>query len=162
MNKAVCFTVAFLIKFLIFIPFQLLGLLVVPIAILTNWPSIFWPWNNQDHPVDGGNFWKNKCGDTFWCKYQWFALRNPCFNLGRLFSVSGRPYKHVGDLEVGDKSSGGSYWVFSSPFFEYYLIKPYGKRCLRIRFGWKLYKKPLGKPADFCFVVNPFQPYLGK
>lgn len=159
--------IALIIKLLLDIPLMLLGLILVPIAILTNWPKIFWLWGNDDHPDNGGIFWAKQCGTSFLCAYKWFALRNPTFNFSKyLLGTKLKDYQHKGDTGIGDKKKGGSYWCYMGKYFEYYYIKPYTlfkvKRCIRIRFGWKIYGKKVNEICQFCFVVNPFMPYSGK
>lgn len=150
---------AFLIK-LVDLALMLIGLAVVPVAIKKNWPKWAWLWNNDDHPIDGGGFWRKKCGASFWCKYQWFALRNPTFNFSKyVLGIKFRHYEHYGDTGVGDTRGAGSYWCYvpDTPFFEYYLIHKWSAtHCLRVRIGWKIYGKSEGDMCQFCFVVSPW------
>lgn len=166
MKKLYAFLLAFTIKVCIDLPMQLLGLFMVPFGIKYGFKGFLWPWGNDDHPDNGGSFWHRKCGESWWCAYQWFALRNPTFNMGKYWlGAKFSPYVHDGDAQVGDKTGGGSYWCWSGWRFEYYLIVPYvfanTNRCVRIRFGWKMYGKKEGDTCQFCFVVNPFMPYSG-
>lgn len=47
--------------------------------------------------------------------------------------------------------------------FEYYKIWPYSKkRCVRIRFGWKIQGRKFTQLGDFAplvFTINPFDGY---
>lgn len=155
-------TLSFLLK-LIDLSLMAIGLVVVPLGIKFGFKGLLWLWGNGDHPDNGGEFWRNKCGDSFWCAYQWFALRNPTFNFSKyVIGVTHTgAYSHVGDAYIGDKKKGGSYWCYMGKLWEYYRIVPYGKRCIRIRFGWKIYGKKKGDMCQFCFVFNPVMPYSG-
>lgn len=141
----------------------ILGLFLVPVGIKIGFTGLLWPWGNDDHPDNGGDFARCKGISP----YTWFALRNPTFNFSKyILGIKARPYTHKGDTGIGGKRKGGSYWCFvpDTPFFEYYYIKPYnlfGRRCVRIRLGWKLYGKGDGDVCQFCFVVNPVMTYKG-
>ena len=100
----------------------------------------------------------------YWAEFNWLVLRNPVNNLLSLtLGAPMRPYTVAGDPGVGDKQRGGCYRVTMGPFFEYYLVAPYslfGRRCLRVRFGWKLLGCETPK-APFVFAANPWKPYSG-
>lgn len=164
MTHASLILMAFVIK-LADLLVTLIGLFVVPFGIRYGFNGILWWWGNDDHADAGGEFWRTQCGGTWWCKYQWFALRNASFNWAKYgpLGVKLRPYTHKGDADIGDAKKGGSYWcrMTGTPFFEYYLIIPYGKRCVRVRIGWKMYGGASGSACQFCFVVNPFKAYSG-
>jgi hypothetical protein len=167
------FILSTLIKLVCDLPLLLLGLVIVPFALLFEknnhlpfWAE--WCWGNKDHGNDGEKFWAAKTvgQSRFWRCYQWLALRNPCFNWGKyILGTTFTSYEHVGDIKVGDKSGPGSYWCFMGPYWEYYSITPYTlfgtKRCLRIRFGWKIYGKAVGDECQFVWVINPVMPYFG-
>jgi hypothetical protein len=66
----------------------LAGLLVVPLAIMTGWPKLFWLWNNAEEGCP--DWWHNVAKDKggfiarfpqFW----WFAIRNPVNNMRFVF-----------------------------------------------------------------------------
>lgn len=145
---------------------MLAGLFLVPFGIRYGFTGLLWPWGNDDHPDQGGEFWRSKCGVNWWCAYQWFALRNPAFNWGKyVLGIRYRPYSFTGDGGIGDKKKGGWYWCTAGIFSEFYWIKPYtlfgSRRCIRVRFGWKLYGKTSGDTCQFCGVINPVMPYSG-
>ena len=115
-----------LIKFIVDVPVMLFGLIIVPIALLfrtpdDHLPKWAWLWDNSSHGADGDNFWISRCGNTFWCRYQWLALRNPTFNLGRhvLSITTSQPYTLQGDEVIGDKKASGRYWLRSGRFLEH-------------------------------------------
>lgn len=160
--------VSFLIKLFVELPMILLGIILVPFCLWFGFGWLLWPWGNDVHPDNGGNFWRQRCGTSWWCAYQWFALRNPASNFGRfvLGITATGPEILKGTREIGDKKAGGWYWIRRSWAWEFYYIKPYillGKRrCIRFRAGWKLEGQPEGANCGFVFAPNPFMPYSGK
>jgi hypothetical protein len=164
---------ALALKLLLDLPIMLLGLVVVPLALryeqdnhLPWWAE--WAWGNKDHGNDGESFWAKRT--VGWSRFRrcfvWLVLRNPSFNWSKyVLGINARPYVHVGDLGIGDKKKGGSYWNYAGLFFEFYSIRPYtlfgSRRCVRIRLGWKLENKQ-NEVCQFCFVVNPVMTYSGQ
>ena len=157
-----------LIKLLLDIPMQVLGLFVVPIGLKTGFTGILWPWGNNDHPDNGGLFWKTKCGDSWWCAYQWFALRNPTNNLSHWlgFKSEGKAIFIDGtSRKIGDTKAEGWYYLCERLAWEVYYIKAYSvfgqRKCLRVRVGWKINNADNGELCPFCFVISPFHEYSG-
>lgn len=78
----------------------LLGLVFVPVALLTrhmtldgkadttnHWPDVFWLWgNDEEHCPD---WWKERAKQDWWTRYWpqfwWYAVRNPVNNLRYVF-----------------------------------------------------------------------------
>lgn len=98
----------------------------------------------------------------WWQEFKWLVYRNPVNNLMTktlAVDTSHEDYILTGDSGIGDKTHGGFYKVKLGKFWEYYWIKPYGTRCIRVRIGWKIYNSDL--PAAFVFAINPWKEYLG-
>lgn len=170
-------SVSLLIKLFVDIPMMLIGLLVVPFGIKYGFTGWLWPWGNDDHPDNGGDFARRNGISP----YSWFALRNPTFNFSKfklgLVATGSYTYTGVPDLDaqgesrIGDKKGGGWSWVRMGWAWEFYYIKPYSdldlktwtrvRKCIRIRAGWKLYGKPKGERCQFVFVPNPLMSYSG-
>ena len=162
--------VALLIKIYINLPMMLLGYFLVPVGIKKGFKGWLWPWGNDDHPDNGGNFWKKKCGDSFWCAWKWFAIRNPTFNFTKYklgFLSEGKAIFIDGTgTKVGDTRGEGWYYARERWAWEFYYIKAYTifgfRRCVRLRAGWKIMGKGYGEIAQFCFAPNPCHPYTAK
>lgn len=161
------FLASLLIKLLLDMPVMVLGLMVVPTMLLLKCDMSRTWWGNRDHPDNGGGFWRRNCGDSIWCAFKWFALRNPSFNFGKyVLGIKAGEYIHVGDDHVGDDKRGGSYWCYMGPWWEYMVIVPYEwnkdtNRCIKLRFGWKIKNKAAGEMCQFVFVFNPVGIYTG-
>ena len=155
-----------LIKILLDLPMMIIGLFVVPFGLRYGFKGILWPWGNDDHPDNGGNFWRKNCGESWWCAYQWFALRNPTFNFGKYVlghELNKDAYRTSGTLEpIGDTKGAGWYWATDDEAWEFYLIKPYLNKCVRVRIGWKLDGRKAGEIAAFVFAVSLFKSFTGK
>jgi hypothetical protein len=163
-----------LLSALFFLPVSLLvnfiGYFVVAFMLYVKADmSLSW-WGNRDHPDNGGTFWKKKCGDSFWCAYQWFALRNPAFNFGKYFCGYVSKGKSVcvagsDDKNIGDKKREGWYYAREGWRWEIYAIKKYSlfgnQKCFRFRCGWKMAWATDGDRCAICFVVSPFHSYSG-
>lgn len=131
---------------------------VVAVLLLTSWDGTSTLFGNAKWGKGETNPTYLKSG--YWAAYNWLVLRNPVNNLhSNYLGVKRSPIVYSGDIGIGDKTYGGSYFIKMGKAWEYYLIKPYGKRCLRIRMGWKI----LGNEpkAAFVFCINPFKKYLG-
>jgi hypothetical protein len=186
LKKAVCIISGVSIKLFIEVPMWIAGWIVFPFAYpfrytlpdlsdrqgtIAHFPWWARPWDNKDHGIDGQGFYAEKTvGWPYWLRCLiWSCNRNGSFNWSKyVMGIKARPYTHEGDVAIGDKKAGGSYWCFmpGTLFFEYYSIIPYTlfgkKRCIRIRLGWKRYGKPDGELCQFCGVFNPLMPYLGE
>lgn len=103
----------------------------------------------------------------FWEEFNWLVLRNPVNNLhSKTLAVrNSTPIFYKGPSEdISDKTIGGLYMITMGRVWEIYWIKPYSvfgnRRCIRARFGWKIYEDD-DALAAFVFAVNPFKKYLG-
>jgi hypothetical protein len=131
---------------------------VVALLLLTGWDgksTIFgnakWGRGNNHYAYPTKNYWQ---------EFLWLVWRNPVNNLmTKTLSVTKAPYSLIGDGGIGDKTRGGLYRALMGSAWEYYWIKPYGKRCIRARIGWKIHNAD--RPAAFVFVINPWKEYLG-
>lgn len=168
---------------------DLAGLFVVPVAMmcvgdrylrLPRWAR--W-WDNDREPYGdlerlreltntNGNKWRWR-----YLRWHWLAVRNPSNNFG--YNVIGFKqtenvvYGMTGNPNTSDQGEGGWRWIEAMDIvtgrvlaFEFYMIVPYGSRCLRMRLGWKLghHMHPAlrvtdGSPAQLANVINPFMPY---
>lgn len=161
---------SFFIWAFLWLPVAVLGLAVVPIALMigtndSHFYKLFWFWDNYNDGVFGG---ATPGFIGFWGGFIWAALRNPCSNWGKL--VLGAPQPVTLNIEgntlIGDGVGGmsGKYWITGGNFWEYYLIKPYTlfgvRKCIRLRIGWKLLRN-LRPKAPFVFSFNPFHAYHG-
>jgi len=138
--------------------------LIVAAMLLTKWDGHTTIFGNQkwgratDHyafPTNG----------KYWREFNWLVLRNPVNNL-LTYNLAFTDGPHLGEIKgnpnISDKTFGGFYKAKWGCAWEYYLVKPYdffGRRCLRIRIGWKLVNAD--KPAAFVFVINPWKKYSG-
>ena len=161
--------IAFLIKLFIDLPMMLLGYVIVPYGLKYGFTGIFWPWGNDDHPDNGGTFWKKQCVGSLWCAYQWFALRNPTFNWSKYFlgfKSEGKALFIDGtSRKIGDTKAEGWYYARERWAWEVYYIKAYSifgyRKCFRFRCGWKIMGRNSGEYAQFCFVISPIHSYSG-
>jgi hypothetical protein len=166
--------IKWLILILMSFVIDILGIIVVPIAIFFSdgktLPWLFQAWDNKEEPI----------GDTArapaieasiglqrgylrWC---WLALRNPGHNFGYwigytqsvdiVYTYSGDPLTsdqgHPGLLSVQADSG-----IFGKAFCLYY-VKRWGtsSKCLRVFLGWKIHDMVKdGKKAQIVCVINP-------
>lgn len=158
----------FAIAALLVFPLILLGYVLTPIGLRYGFHGVLWPWGNDDHPDNGGKFWKKRCGDNNWCAYQWFANRNPAFNFGKYvmgFVSSGNAVRVAGVTgKIGDLKAEGWYYARDGWAWEIYWIRRWQRwpdKCIRFRCGWKIDGKQAGERCAFCFAPNPIMPYSG-
>lgn len=156
-------------KYLIFLVFAIIAAAALPLQfpivallLLTKWDgrsTIFGneKWgrgeNHYSHPTVG-----------YWQQFVWLTLRNPTNNLCAITLACYRTQNisSTGDLNIGDKIAGGHYYIKMGRAWEYYLIVPYGRHCIRVRLGWKIAGKNVGELCGYVLVINPFMPYSGK
>ena len=162
----------------------IIGIPVVALAVLfmrkedTHLPSWAWLWSN-DKDGDSDEGWRtchypNGTHAAWWPRFQWFAIRNACFNFsmryggvvvkGRTYQVvdSGDPYTNNREAMIHWPSKYGQsgvlrrYVIFDdgqvAPMF--YLVHQWGesKYCLRILLGYKLMGEIIVKPE---WVTTP-------
>jgi hypothetical protein len=149
-----------LLIFLLTLPVIILSIPAVAILLLTSWngkTTIFGnaKWgraNNHPSPTSRTSGYLQEL--------LWLVWRNPVNNfLTETLSVTKAPYKLTGDPDIGDKTKGGFYSIRMGDAWEYYWIKPYGKRCIRARIGWKIHNAD--SPSAFVFAINPWKEYSG-
>lgn len=173
------------IYLLAFFPMWLLGFLVVPVALLfcgrnvSHLPHVFWPWCNCDAGINGildnkNPAWLKICGSReatrgYWRRLQWLAWRNPASNWGRM--VLGARLKQDarairGDFSVGNGvlDHAGYLYARSGWLWEHYIVFvwPGTRRCLRLRFGWKLSGRKAGENASWVFSLLPTKRFEGR
>ncbi len=148
-----------LIFIAIVIPVWIISLPVVALLLLTPWDGRTTIFGNKKWGRANNHPYLSTKG--YWQEFNWLALRNPVNNL-QCVTLGARqsPYELSGDPDIGDKIKGGFYSVKMGNAWEYYWIKPYGKRCIRARIGWKILNNT-GEFAQFVFVINPWKPYSG-
>lgn len=163
-------TLQFLVSFLIFtfiqLPAAILGIPLVLMALLTPWDGRRYFFGNSKWGRATHHYLK-PTKNNYWREFTWLALRNPVYNLdAKILAVE--VCKHVvkGDPLIGDKSKGGKYTIRMGKYWEYYSILPYtilnSKRCVRLRFGWKINGVPPYEKAMWVFSFNPFKTYSGE
>lgn len=140
----------YILIFIICIP---IGIPAVAILLLTPWSGATTIFGNVKHgkgPIP-----------YYWNAFCWLAFRNPVNNLLSItLAAPYEPYSLKGDPDIGDHTKGGSYKISMGKYWEYYLIKPYGKRCFRMRLGWKINQKT-GGLCEYVFAIEPFMKYSG-
>lgn len=163
--------ISFIIKLCYDLPLMLIGLVMVAIGLQfeknNRMPLLFWLWDNSKYGVNGGDFWQRTNGEntSFLAKYQWLALRNPCYNSSKYligFKSSGLPDSLIGNGNVSRDGDEGWYWARDRWAWEFHYIKAYsffGSRCIKFRAGWKLLGRITGEPCQFVFSFNPVIPY---
>lgn len=155
-----CLT-SFLIFALVCVPAIIVSIPVVALLLLTSWDgrsTIFGnaKWGRANtHPSFPTKGW--------WQEFNWLVLRNPVNNLMTktlAYDWGDQLRSLVGEEGIGDKTYGGFYVCTVNRFWEYYYVKPYGRRCIRIRIGWKIFNSD--RPAAFVFAINPWKKYSGE
>ncbi len=173
--------------FLISLPVQLIGIVVVPIALLFPTPEfiptsaqphllnhrllkVFWLWGNRYNGIDGDRGWNSKGFNTttYWARYRWL-MRNRCSNLKFWFGVHTKIIKLTG-YGAKWKEIGFGYWIAHSSkkrYFEYIVGIPYWKlkdgtyRGLVASVGYKNFnvsEKDLPRYYNYSFSID-VQPY---
>lgn len=159
------FILSLLIFAVICLPMMLVSIPVVAVLLLTNWDGkTTWFGNAKWGKGDQNPAYLGKTG--YWNAFNWLVIRNPINNFSSFeLSTESKPYTATGNENIGDKIAGGLYSIKMGKFWEVYWIKPYTlfgtKRCIRLRFGWKISKTVPGSLCQFVFAPNPFKPYLG-
>ena len=173
-----------LLLILMSVAVDLLGLVVVPIAIwrsdgksLPHWAR--W-WDNDAEPLgDQDRRPPIEAATGLWrgfLRWRWLCLRNPGNNFGRIVGfVQSADVEYVlrGDAKTSDQGHPG--WLFVRAYrqhdlsaFCFYGVCRWGKsRCVRVFIGWKIhgnvapeqYAKNVGKPAQIVGVINPFMTF---
>lgn len=148
-----------LIFLLICIPMIIVSAPVVAILLLTKWDGYSTIFGNSKWGRANNHFaYPTK---TYWEEFNWLVIRNPVNNLmSHSLALKMKPYTLEGDENIGDKIAGGFYKITMGKGWEYYYIKPYGTRCIRIRIGWKI-KGNDTELAPFVFAINFWKSYSG-
>lgn len=154
---------SFLIFLLVCLPMMVLSVPVVAVLLLTKWNGRSTIFGNAKWGRANNHFTYPTKG--WWQEFNWLVIRNPVNNLlTKTLAIDwGDRLRNLnGDEDIGDKTHGGFYkcHVIGLPIWEYYWVKPYGKKCIRVRIGWKLFNAD--RPAAFVFAVNPWKVYLGE
>lgn len=160
MIKHITNLIIILILWIIQVPFILLGVLVVPLALLfrkkgisirEGWkteflPPVFWLWDNKMSGAWGDKGWRTEHHpddyDKFWVMWWWLAIRNPINNLTYFMGVNGNVIgkKVWGNEETAD-IIGREGWTYNEVRVEgeeifypqYYIVFPY-RRIFKHRF----------------------------
>ena len=152
---------------------------VMPFAVDGQLPEAFWWMATPDNSLDGDNGWKTE-------HWQWryslpaplatyvggvgWLWRNPAYGFAHdvlgADIPAGTPVTVKGDIKTSD-NPGHAGWLFIRvrEYFEFYLIVPYGGRCLRARIGWKLKDyaeatlrgEQISTTAMYAIYVNPLK-----
>lgn len=159
------FIISFLIFLFVVMPVSILAIPCLAIALLTDWSGTSHFFGNCKWGKATSHYLAST-DNKYWKELSWLGLRNPIYNfkLWTLGVIMLPSYHFFGDDNIGDKLAGGSYKILMGKFWEYYYIKPYtifgSKRCIRLRFGWKLKNNMFAK-AEFVFAFNPWKRYEG-
>lgn len=138
------------------LPFQFPA---VAVLLLTKWDGRSTIFGNKLY--GRGNTHPTHATQGYWQELLWLTVRNPINNLLADFAAIKTASLLIGNEAIGDKIAGGKYQVIMVKAWEFYYIKPYGKRCVRVRLGWKIQGKQLGEICPMVFVINPVMPYTG-
>lgn len=151
--------ITFILTYLfIVIPSQILSIFIVPILLLTKWDGKTTIFGNAKHGrgVDHGAI-------IYWQQLIWLVFSNPVNNLlSFTLATPCTNYTIKGDSGIGDATRGGFYKITMGHAWEYYWIKPYGKRCIRLRIGWKINGKQPMQLCEYVLTFNPLKPYTGQ
>ena len=109
----------------------LLGLVIVPIALLfENWPKLFWLWDNQEGIPQ---WWTNNAQNKWYTRYchrwWWYAIRNPVNNSQFIFKdreahihtnwLADEPTKMEAPQMIIARQDMAYAWRWSGPFAGY-------------------------------------------
>ena len=129
---------------LIKIALALLGLFVVPIALLFNgWPRLLWLWGNDEESPPQ---WFYSLGRPF-PDWWWYAIRNPVNNTRFIFKDRAARYETNwsirGPMEAQQLIDAGQVmayrWASNGPFAGYRRVWLNGQdKYSEIWFGWKV------------------------
>jgi hypothetical protein len=140
---------------------------------LVQLPKWAWLWDNESDGSlgDKGASWAQKTKGkhySFYNQLWWLTVRNPCNNFSRKilsFNVNFQEVKWLGKYRVDDiyRLNNGTnfswFWRFPMLYSGLYSVIPYGKRCIRIRLGYKI--RPEHSFTDevggFATSANPFK-----
>ena len=165
------------------LPVTLLGVIVVPIALLfcdsesEHLPNFAWLWDNDETGINGDGGWRgpehaNGQERTFWWRFLWLALRNPANNWSYYVlgwkTTAQTTYRTGGDPMTSNRGPGHPGAVYIEAFEAgrmypcYYVVWRWSKgRCLRIYLGWKnMGWNTDGSRVQFVWVVNPFMTFV--
>ncbi len=141
------------LSLLVIIPVLFISPFAVALLLLTKWDGRSTWFGNR-------KYGRNKL--TYWTQFWWLVIRNPIHNfLAEALAIPCRSYVIIGDASIGDHTHGGYCHITMSNGWEVYWIKPYGKRCIRFRAGWKINGKTAGDKCELVLAFNPFQAYTG-
>lgn len=194
MNSPLLLFLARLIKsiaklFLICLPLQALGLIMVPLGIKlidlrenrTNVTARDYRMPYLLRWFDCADWYIGRNTETiqtvhlysFWYRYYWLALRNPCnyfgykylgYKVPELMEIEGNGEYGIGDS--AGKEPGLLWTEVNNEVYEYYYIKKWNDtHCLRFRMGWKIgvpFGNLPGSYIQWVLVLQPWKSYSGK
>lgn len=150
-------TITILTYILIVLPCIVVSYPAVALMLLTAWNGRTTIFGNAKH-----GYGEDRGYIGYWQEFAWLVWRNPVNNLlSDTLAVRCSKYVLIGDSGIGDKSRGGFYKIIMDGGWEYYWIKPYGKRCIRLRMGWKIQGKKAGELCEWVLSFNPMHGYSG-
>lgn len=171
------------ILFCIIFPLQILGALILPVALLlvgqSNLPRFLRWFDNADIYIGrDSSVYESVKSSGLWNRYVWLAFRNPLNYFGyKVLGVQVKTaieaiYETMSALNVGDTTETGFYYaeaiIDGSRYYEYYWVISYPllpTYCFRFRMGHKLKKlqdNKIGDYIQFVMVISPFHSYSGK
>jgi len=176
----------FLLRFLfnltkllvICLPLELIGLILVPIALLI--PTYSYRLPTYLRWFDSADWYTGRDTEIietisvegFWTRYYWLAIRNPLNYFG--YKVLGHKVidntKGIqsGTPNIGDTIGHVSGYQYNTldNIYEYYLIYKWNRsKCLRFRMGWKISNGPDNKINSYIqwvMVIQPYKDYTGE
>lgn len=140
------YTLAFLTGIIISFP-------AVALLLLTSWDGRTTLFGNARHGRGNEHF--STPTNDYWQEFKWLTIRNPVNNLCELLAAPTGASIISGNTGIIDQREQGSYRITMGGYWEYGMVKFYGKRCLRIRLGWKILGNQDGT-CDYVLSVIPF------
>ena len=171
-----------LILFALSIIVDLLGFIVVPIALLfcdadsNHLPAWAQWWDNDRDGINGDGLtgisgWRgpehaNGRERTFWWRFWWLVVRNPGNNFAYLCGAvplgEFNSSTNAGGLIGSGGGDSGYIFVTCDNCWCFYAILPYSStRCVRIALGWKVWDLASTR-AEIVGLINPFASYSGE
>lgn len=145
---------------LTYIPMIIIGWVVIPFMLLTEWDGKSTAWGNRKYGRTGSA--AMPC-NGFWCAYYSLAFRNPVSNYGKE-TLAIKPVGVVtitGNKNITDGKPGieGAYFAHDESWhWEHRVVRrTFPGRCFEGRWGWKL-NGGTGL-ATFVCRANPFKKF---
>ena len=151
-----------LIFIFICIPAIIISVPVVAILLHTKWDGRSTIFGNAKWGRANNHPSPDSITKGYWQEFLWLVYRNPVNNLMAITLAANQTMPVIirGNAAIGDKVRGGFYYAKMRNFWEYYWVRPYGNRCIRVRIGWKIQGNDTAL-ASYVFAINPWKKYTG-